>query len=336
MPKGRKEEEKMNATMKVHLETIKFGENQVHNHVTVIPLFSQNGAGPDYLTLKEAMEAQLIAITEVTEGGSVPELKVKNTGARPVLILDGEELSGAKQNRVLNTTILVKECSETVIPVSCTEEGRWSYRSAHFQESGHMMSARLRRVKNESVAYFLKSSRRYASDQLAVWEGIRDQSEAADVQSPTGAMRDIHEAKKEDLDAYLEHFTLIPGQSGILVLVGGKVAGMDMLSRSEAFRVIYPKLIKSYVMDAILEKRGKSRANPLETAQAFLADILQCREQKYESVGHGTDYRYEGGKVVGSALIHEGTVIHMAFFRVTQADKAGSMAGFSRRRGFRR
>jgi len=65
----------------------------------VIPLLSENGAGPDYLTLKEAMEAQLIAITEVTEGGSVPELKVKNTGARPVLILDGEELSGAKQNR---------------------------------------------------------------------------------------------------------------------------------------------------------------------------------------------------------------------------------------------
>jgi len=336
MPKGRKEEEKMNATMKVHLETIKFGENKVHNHVAVIPLLSENGAGPDYLTLKEAMEGHLITITELTEGGSVPELKVKNTGTRPVLLLDGEEVSGAKQNRVLNTTILVKECSETVIPVSCTEQGRWSYRSAHFQESGHMMSAHLRRVKNESVAYCLRSSQRYDSDQGAVWEGIRNQSEAADIESPTGAMRDIHEANKEDLDAYLEHFTLVPGQKGILVLVGGKVAGMDMLSRSEAFRVIYPKLIKSYIMDAILEKQGKAKANPLETAQAFMADILECQEQKYDSVGYGTDYRYEGGKIVGSALIHEDTVIHMAFFRITQAEMAGSMAGPSRRRGFLR
>ncbi|HON24100.1 MAG TPA: hypothetical protein PKV74_10025, partial [Syntrophales bacterium] len=108
------------------------------------------------------------------------------------------------------------------------------------------------------------------------------------------------------------------------------------LSRSEAFRVIYPKLIKSYIMDAILEKQGKAKANPLETAQAFMADILECQEQKYDSVGYGTDYRYEGGKIVGSALIHEDTVIHMAFFRITQAEMAGSMAGPSRRRGFLR
>ena len=80
---------------------------------------------------------------------------------------------------------------------------------------------------------------------------------------------------------------------------------------------------------------GKGKENPLETAQAFLADILKCQEQKYDSVGHGTDYRYEGGKIVGSALIHEDTVIHMAFFRITQAEKAGSMAGLSRRRSFR-
>ena len=83
----------MNATMKVHLETIKFGENKVHNHVAVIPLLSENGAGPDYLTLKEAMEGHLITITELTEGGSVPELKVKNSDP-PVLLQMGGSVRG--------------------------------------------------------------------------------------------------------------------------------------------------------------------------------------------------------------------------------------------------
>lgn len=63
----------------------------------------------------------------------MPQLAVINDGPIAVLIIDGEELIGAKQNRVLNTTVLLKERSKTVIPVSCTEQGRWQWRSA---ESG--------------------------------------------------------------------------------------------------------------------------------------------------------------------------------------------------------
>ena len=54
--------------------------------------------------LTEALVQNLIAVTEVCEGGSVPELKVVNKSGTMVLILDGEELIGAKQNRVVNTT----------------------------------------------------------------------------------------------------------------------------------------------------------------------------------------------------------------------------------------
>lgn len=59
----------MEAIIKVKLEGIKLGEIQVHNHVAVIPTISTNGSGPDYMTMKEAMERNLLTITEVSEGG---------------------------------------------------------------------------------------------------------------------------------------------------------------------------------------------------------------------------------------------------------------------------
>jgi hypothetical protein len=272
-------------------------------------------------------------VTEISEGGHVPELKVINRGDKPVLLIDGEELVGAKQNRVLNTTILLKEKSETVIPVSCTEHGRWSYKSGQFEESAYMMSANLRNIKNKSVSFSLQNRREFASDQGAVWDEIGVQARVAGVHSATGAMRDVHEARKEDLDDWLELFPLTADQKGLLVMVNGKAVGLDMVSSIDAFRVIYPKLVRSYLMDAILEKPAKGKtASSHKKAKSFMNEILTCTEKRYDSVGHGQDYRYEGKKIIGSALIHEDTVIHMAFFGITEAEKAGHMSPLSRRK----
>jgi len=325
----------MEKIVETWMDGIKFGELQIHGHVVVIPIIGENGSGPDYLTMKEALESQFLTVTEVTEGGTVPELKVINKGGKPVLLLDGEELSGAKQNRVLNTTILLKEKSETLIPVSCTEHGRWSYRSAHFEESGHIMSAKLRRIKNASVHENLKAMHAFRSDQGAVWDEIAIQAHINKVSPVTGAMKDVLEAKQEDLDAFLEHLPIVVDQSGLVVLVNGKVVGLDMVSRPAAFGMLHPKLIRSYVMDALTEKPVMAKETPRDMADAFLKKIPQCKEQPFDSIGYGRDYRYEGKKIVGSALVHENTVIHMAFFQITETEKAGHMSPVSRRRAYR-
>lgn len=325
----------MEKIVEARMEGIKFGELQIHGHVVVIPIIGENGSGPDYLTMKEALESQFLTVTEVTEGGTVPELKVINKGEKPVLLLDGEELSGAKQNRVLNTTILLKEKSETLIPVSCTEHGRWSYRSAHFEESGHIMSAKLRRIKNASVYENLKAMHAFRSDQGAVWDEIAIQAHINKVSPVTGAMKDVLEAKQEDLDAFLEHLPIVADQNGLIVLVNGKVVGLDMVSRPAAFGMLHPKLIRSYVMDALTEKPIIAKETPRDMADGFLKKIPQCKEQPFDSIGYGRDYRYEGKKIVGSALVHENTVIHMAFFQITETEKAGHMSPVSRRRAYR-
>ena len=112
------------------VKALQLGERQVHGPLAVFPLrLREDAGGPRYVTLRQAIEAGQAVITEVSEGGSVPELRVVNKGDARILVLDGEELRGAKQNRVLNTTILIGKHSSLVVPVSCTEQGRWSYAS---------------------------------------------------------------------------------------------------------------------------------------------------------------------------------------------------------------
>jgi hypothetical protein len=301
----------------------------------VIPLFTSIDQSPQYLTLKEALEKRLLTITEVSQSGSVPELKVVNKAEIPVLLLDGEELAGAKQNRVLNTTILLKENSETIIPVSCTEQGRWAYATPAFAESGNIMSHNLRVKKASSVLQTLKGSMSYRGNQGEVWDGIASCRRAANVDSQTGAMRDIFESKENDLKGYLDAFQYVPHQKGIFVMVNGKVAGFDILSLSSAYEIIHPKLVKSYAMDALLQKKKKADETSVDQAKSFIKEATKCEEKKYESVGHGRDHRFEGKTVVGSSLVYREKVIHMAFFRADESERAGTISSSSRRRRFR-
>lgn len=324
--------------MKVKLQKIDLGEMQQFRNVTVFPLFSNAKPPVKHLVLKEAMERGFITISEVNESGHVPELKVVNNAEMPVLILDGEELFGAKQNRVLNTTVLLRMKSTTIIPVSCTEQGRWTYHSKTFTESGIIMSPEVRRVKNRSVQDSLRSSNEFRSDQGAVWGGIHEQATYASVDSPTHAMRDVHVEMKEDIGDYASNFPSFDGQCGILVAIGGAVVGLDIVSYSLGYKLLHEKLVKSYVMDAILRGDGKPIGVDKAKAQFFIDEINECTMSEYRSVGHGWDVRFEGRNMFGSALAYRGGLVHLAMFpgngKVPQDDN--NMQGYQRRANHRR
>src|SRR5487761_2775144 len=118
------------------LPEVRVGEPSRHEALTVFPLFSTGDSSVNYLLSDEAIQAGSVAVEEVSEGGSVPNLLVTNNSDSLVLFLEGEELRGAKQNRVLNTSVLVAAHSKTPIPVSCVEQGRWRYRSKQFASEG--------------------------------------------------------------------------------------------------------------------------------------------------------------------------------------------------------
>ena len=89
------------------IRRVEFGPIASFANLSVVPLVDATEQDAGYLTLDEALAAGAARVTEVSDEGQVSRLVVDVTGNRPVLLLDGEELLGAKQNRVANLTILL-------------------------------------------------------------------------------------------------------------------------------------------------------------------------------------------------------------------------------------
>jgi len=323
------------------LKRIKLQEPITHGSLTIHPILFDGAPGPGYRSLSSALDAGTAVVTEVDEGGSVPTLMLVNKSTDALLVLDGEELHGAKQNRVLNTTILVAAGAEVVIPVSCTEQGRWAYSSRQFSSSDQVMPHRARSRKMAAVSDSLKSVGAFSSNQGQVWNDVAMYSLDADVHSPTGAMNDTFESHRENLDGYLAAVPCGENQAGMLVLIDGKVVGMDFVSRSEVYAALHGKLVRSYAMDALIRERERSGELPLEEpglpegnqVADFLAAVAQCTGESFESVGLGEDVRFQGPDAIGTALLVDGDPIHGSFFSrpADRHDQSGGMRRSSRR-----
>jgi hypothetical protein len=129
-------------SLRKHISALNLGERTVFENLTMFGLGGTSDGTMDYLTLGEAIKLEVARVSEISDGGSVPELLFENSAALPVLILDGEELVGAKQNRTVNLTILAPAGKTIKIPVSCVEAGRWRSESSHLEMSDRHHFAR--------------------------------------------------------------------------------------------------------------------------------------------------------------------------------------------------
>jgi hypothetical protein len=297
------------------LEKLKVGRKQSHKNLALYPLLSNYTIGLDYLLLDEALSQSMIEVVEVSEGGSVPELKVVNKSVRMVLILDGEELVGAKQNRIVNTTILVQGNSTIVIPVSCVEHGRWSYNTPRFNSERRMMSSNLRAMKSEQVSYSIRSTGEFRSDQGAIWEGIAEKAARRGAYSPSGAMAAIYDKERPSIDEYVKYFHLIDSQIGAVFMINGQIAGMDAFGKPGTFSKVFKKLLESYALDAIdwYDPDKEEKAYKSEVTK-FRKASLSANAEVRPAVGLGTDFRLESRKVIGFALVLNDQILHVSIF----------------------
>ena len=305
------------------LESIlQVGDAVEHRGVVLAPLFPRRTPVAEYATLEDALPLGL-RIDEVSDAGVVPELAVTNPTDSNVLLYDGEELLGAKQNRILNVTVLVGAKSTLAIPVSCVEEGRWSRRSASFAAAPHAAHPELRRRKAQSLS---AEPLTRGIAQADVWNEVRDKSQRLGVHSPTGAQADVFRSREDELRELEQAFPLLPGQCGALLALGDDLC-LDYVSRPAAFARLYPKLRAGYLLDA-LERLDRKAAAP-ERLAGFADAVGSATRARQRSAGLGEDVRLHGEGVVGSGLELNGELLQLCAF--TGEERSGRIARPSRR-----
>ena len=327
----------MENVIKDYLGQVKVGRKQSFKNLSIFPLLSTYGLDLEYLLLDEALAEGLVEVAEVDTEGSVPDLKVINKSPEMILILDGEELVGAKQNRIMNTTILIEGKSTTIVPVSCVEQGRWSYDSPRFSSKERMMSAGLRAMKSEQVQFSLRSSGDYRSDQGTIWNEISEKAGRRGATSPSMAMASIYEKDMPSIQEYVKHFKLIDSQVGAIFMIYGKVAGLDSFGKPDSFSKVFKKLIESYALDAIdwFDSEKEHKALKSEVTR-FMKSSQTVHVESRESIGLGRDLRIESKRITGFALSLDDQILHLSIFaRENGRDRqesASRIQRFSRRR----
>ncbi|MDR7992660.1 ARPP-1 family domain-containing protein [Thermosynechococcus sp. TG252] len=308
------------------LQTVEISTPQTFGGMTLFPLLRPIAAEPDYWTLTEAMNQNLLKITEVSEGGHVPELLCHNWSDRSVLLVDGEELVGAKQNRILNLTVLVPAHTDLKIPVSCVERGRWHYRCREFAAADRAYHATGRAKKLRYVTESLKRRGSRLADQGEIWADVDDHLLFFACKSATDALADVYEKEAHSLDEYVQAFRAIAQQIGALFVVHGQILGLELFDFPATFGKLLPKFSRSYGLEALKPSLSHGSEVTTADAKAFLTTVAAATAETFEALAEGTDVRLTHPEVIGSALVAKERVVHLSAFptEITQSKRRRS------------
>jgi len=309
-------------------------------NLTMFPLLGEDfGREADYLTLDEALARKQVHITEVDASGSVPELRFVNEGDQKVLLMDGEELVGAKQNRTLNISILAAAHCELRLPVTCVEAGRWSHASAEFASAGRSHYAQGRMFKQASVSESLHQRGDRMADQGEVWADIGLKAARLSAPSRTQAMAAMYERHETDVEQFVTGLAPQPGQCGAIFAIGSRIVGCDLFDCPATFSKLLAKIVRSYALDAVDEAAAQPstrEAPPSSDAHAFLERVGSSGAALFPAVGLGEDARLQSPGIVGGALIVDGQIVHMSAFVAPDHTDAAPMPSQMSRASTRR
>ena len=284
------------------IATYELLEEQVHKNVAVIPIKTPINHKVDLLTLKKGFELGLVDVKEC-EQSTVNTIIVENKSVAPLLLVDGEEIVGGDQNRIMDATILIAPQSEMKVPVNCTEHGRWGYVS-DFKQSKNIANYRTRLAKHHAF-------RSKGNVQKAVWDSIDELEMSRSFSSPTQAMSESYENAKADLNEFLDVFDIVEGQTGIVVLVDGEIKGFEVFLNTEIYREYHEKILKSYLINA--EVNDNVFTINKDTIESVIEDALSDEFEEVKNEGLETRFEIKSEDGVGSAYTYKDELIHMSY-----------------------
>ena len=293
--------------------SISLGDLQCVRGLGVIPILAEEVPElPVLEPLELALGGGSARITETSPGGEVPFLLLENTGDRPIIILDGEEVVGGKQNRIINTTLVILAGTSVKIPVSCIQAGRWRHERADFESAGSVFRARSRAAQMATVTANVRESGSFLSDQGAVWDEVSASLGELGVHSETSDFREGRERVADKLEEFVGAIRPAENQIGSIFINAKGILGLEMLGTPVLFSQVCEKVTRSFAFEVL----GSPDLNgaSMEAATQWWDAILKSPFTRHTSPAAGEDIRVGTEALIGSGLIWDGVVVHFSCF----------------------
>lgn len=269
-----------------------------------VPIVMPDPVGLDAELLDEGLAERHTVLRELGEQGDVNRILVSHYGERLLLLVDGEQIVGAKQNRVFNASFLIApNTHEIEVPVSCVERGRWAHQSRHFASSDTTLTGMARSRKLSRVTQSVISGGGYDAEQRAVWDDVDDYLDRSRVVSRTSAFEDAVQSHHDTTTSGLKVLAPLADQVGVALLRGGKLVLMDIFGSARLYARCHRKIAAGLLSDpsagtAIAEGapeavadavRRLARATPVRRAAPSIGDTLHAEIEGMSvgAIAHG-------------------------------------------------
>jgi len=277
----------------------RLGAPFTYENLTVFPVLSdQPGTRADLITLDEGLRTGEVTITELGADGSsrtidrrqlsssaeVNRLALTNKSGKALVLIAGEMILGGRQDRIAGHDCII-EASATPVPldVFCVEHGRWSGGSA-FGQSGSSAARDQGAGKDEVIKLAplarpdIREKAQAQKSQDQVWTSVAETVTVNGTSTSTGTLKSVYEDKavNRKLEAYeraLRDSLSAESIVGVVAAIGNKVISADVFANHYLFQAYWPKMLKSYALEAVSTKSaGKQQVMKAE-AEAFLARV---------------------------------------------------------------
>jgi hypothetical protein len=218
-----------------------------------------------------------------TDNASVNELALINRSGKKLLLLAGEVIVGGKQDRIVQDDLVVPPVSVPVsLSVFCVEHGRWSQRSTSAVRGGGADSTgaahgpqviapigQARKAENfyslGAVAHpKLRAAAQDKGQQSEVWKEVGENNTKLGTKNGTDTYQQVYASKKvaDSVESYvnaLRHELTGPGVVGVVVARNGELVWSDVFAGASLFSRYWPKLLKSYAVEALADQTSERR-----------------------------------------------------------------------------
>ena len=253
-------------------------------------------------SLDELFDLGLLKVTELSDEGVVGRVEVYNDSEFNLLILDGEAIKGAKQNRIAEKSVIIPPFSAEIIPVNCVEKSRWNYdESAEFSKSDFVLSPKIRETKAN-----LMKNKQEASIQSNVWNGIDELSVKLDRSSHTNDLGEI--LNKSRFSSDFDYFDKLADKefNGYIVQGAGR-SFVEVFFSKKTCKSQVKKSLNGWLADT-----DEDLSEDLSTNQP-LYNFLQSEWDKENSIGIEKNYSSDE-KHNGRSIFFENKLIHAYYY----------------------